>query len=181
MRAPQRVAARRRHCVGPLHVSQPARQPGAGCLRRLQRGRLQLGHACRLVGQLSCPTSKTATALCNLLGITCAPASDHQGGKKAGAVEGFDPAALTQRATALAASAPARAAAAAAATAPRLAGVEGRIQGLLASAPLILFMKGSKQQPYCGFSSRVVDALKAAGHEFETFDILQDEEIRCAI
>lgn len=58
--------------------------------------------------------------------------------------------------------------------------MEARIKALLASAPLLLFMKGSKEAPYCGFSGRVVDALTKTGHGFDTFDIFQDEEIRWA-
>ncbi len=40
-------------------------------------------------------------------------------------------------------------------------------------------MKGSAEAPRCGFSGRVVDALKAAGcSNFGTFDILSDEDVR---
>jgi Grx4 family monothiol glutaredoxin len=56
--------------------------------------------------------------------------------------------------------------------------MEERIKALLASAPLLLFMKGAKDAPYCGFSSRVVDALKATGHDFATIDIFSDEAVR---
>jgi len=87
-----------------------------------------------------------------------------KGAAEAARVDGYDPAALTLH---VAAAAPAAAADAAA-----------RIKALLASAPLLLFMKGTKAQPYCGFSGRVVEALRATGHEFDTFDIFSDEEIR---
>jgi monothiol glutaredoxin len=39
-------------------------------------------------------------------------------------------------------------------------------------------MKGSPEQPYCGFSSKVVDVLRRAGYPFQGVDILQDAELR---
>ncbi|GBF98819.1 monothiol glutaredoxin [Raphidocelis subcapitata] len=103
-----------------------------------------------------------------------------QDGAKAGSLEGADPSALTQRVASLAAAAPAAAAPAPAAAAPAAAplGVQQRIRSLLSASPLLLFMKGTKAQPYCGFSGRVVEALRATGHGFDTFDIFADEEIR---
>lgn len=47
--------------------------------------------------------------------------------------------------------------------------------------PVVLFMKGNKSLPMCGFSARVVDILKRSGVEFETRDVLQDENLRAAI
>jgi monothiol glutaredoxin len=44
-----------------------------------------------------------------------------------------------------------------------------------------LFMKGNKEQPQCGFSRQVVDALNTLTHDYETFDVLSDPEIREAI
>ncbi len=46
---------------------------------------------------------------------------------------------------------------------------------------VILFMKGSKLMPNCGFSARVVDILIQHGIEFETRDVLQDDELRQGI
>lgn len=37
----------------------------------------------------------------------------------------------------------------------------------------MLLMKGSPEQPRCGFSSRVVAALQEAGVDYKHFDILQ--------
>lgn len=48
-------------------------------------------------------------------------------------------------------------------------------------SPVVLFMKGNKSLPMCGFSARVVDILKRCGVEFETRDVLQDGELRAAI
>ena len=53
-----------------------------------------------------------------------------------------------------------------------------RIRTLLASAPVLLFMKGTPEAPRCGFSAKTVAALRNAGVEFSTFDILTDDTIR---
>lgn len=37
---------------------------------------------------------------------------------------------------------------------------------------------GDPDSPRCGFSRKVVDALRADGIDFKSFDILSDEEIR---
>lgn len=47
--------------------------------------------------------------------------------------------------------------------------------------PVILYMKGSKSLPMCGFSARVVEILKKCGAQFETRDVLQDDLLREAI
>lgn len=56
-----------------------------------------------------------------------------------------------------------------------------RIEGLVASSPIFVFMKGSKLMPQCGFSNNVVQILNALGMSFETFDVLSDMEIRQGI
>ncbi|KAJ2965462.1 hypothetical protein NUW54_g14111 [Trametes sanguinea] len=43
---------------------------------------------------------------------------------------------------------------------------------------VVLFMKGSPDQPRCGFSRRIVDLLRSQGVEFSSFDILSDESVR---
>jgi monothiol glutaredoxin len=43
---------------------------------------------------------------------------------------------------------------------------------------VMLFMKGTKQMPMCGFSAAVVDILKQEGADFETFNVLSDPEVR---
>ena len=42
----------------------------------------------------------------------------------------------------------------------------------------MLLMKGSPEKPRCGFSSRVVQALKNLDTPYGHFDILSDERIR---
>ena len=44
--------------------------------------------------------------------------------------------------------------------------------------PVILFMKGTPEQPMCGFSARTVAALQALGAPFAAVDILPDPRIR---
>uniref|UniRef100_A0A0E0M9C9 Thioredoxin domain-containing protein n=1 Tax=Oryza punctata TaxID=4537 RepID=A0A0E0M9C9_ORYPU len=56
--------------------------------------------------------------------------------------------------------------------------LEDRLKALISSAPVMLFMKGTPDAPRCGFSSKVVNALKQAGVSFGSFDILSDEEVR---
>lgn len=53
-----------------------------------------------------------------------------------------------------------------------------KIQKLINSNPILLFMKGTPEQPRCGFSLRVVDVLQELGVKFKSFDILTDETIR---
>ena len=42
----------------------------------------------------------------------------------------------------------------------------------------MVFMKGTKLMPQCGFSNNVVQILNSLGVEFDTFDVLSDYEIR---
>ena len=56
-----------------------------------------------------------------------------------------------------------------------------RIESLIASSPIFVFMKGSKLMPQCGFSNNVVQILHSLGVSFETFDVLSDMEIRQGI
>ena len=53
-----------------------------------------------------------------------------------------------------------------------------RIQEMIDTNKVLLFMKGNKMIPQCGFSSRVVAVLKSEGVPFETFNVLSDPEIR---
>jgi monothiol glutaredoxin len=61
------------------------------------------------------------------------------------------------------------------------ASVKQRIEALVASSPVMVFMKGTKLMPQCGFSNNVVQILNALGVPFETFDVLSDPEIRQGI
>ncbi|KMQ88229.1 glutaredoxin [Lasius niger] len=55
------------------------------------------------------------------------------------------------------------------------------IQKLIAENPVMLFMKGDKNFPQCGFSSRVVQILLRLGVAFETCNVLEDDSIRQGI
>ncbi|MCT0219552.1 Grx4 family monothiol glutaredoxin [Synechococcus sp. CS-1329] len=59
--------------------------------------------------------------------------------------------------------------------------VKQRIDSLLSSSPIVVFMKGSKLMPQCGFSNNVVQILNSLGLPFETFDVLSDPEVRQGI
>jgi monothiol glutaredoxin len=59
--------------------------------------------------------------------------------------------------------------------------MQKQIEEDIETYPVILFMKGTKETPMCGFSSRVVDILTDLGVEFETRDVLEDDELRSAI
>ena len=59
--------------------------------------------------------------------------------------------------------------------------LQDRIQALVASSPIVVFMKGNKLMPQCGFSNNVVQILNALAVPFETFDVLSDMEIRQGI
>lgn len=56
--------------------------------------------------------------------------------------------------------------------------LEDRLKNIVNSSTVMLFMKGTPDAPRCGFSSKVVNALKEEGVEFGSFDILSDEEVR---
>ena len=54
-----------------------------------------------------------------------------------------------------------------------------RIQAEVEGHPIVLFMKGTPQFPMCGFSSRTVQALQAAGAtRMHTVNVLEEPEIR---
>src|SRR5919106_5977265 len=56
-----------------------------------------------------------------------------------------------------------------------------RIDALVKSNEVVLFMKGSALFPQCGFSSRAVAILDHLGVPYETVDVLQDQEVRNGI
>ena len=56
-----------------------------------------------------------------------------------------------------------------------------RIEQIVSSNDVVLFMKGTALFPQCGFSSRAVAILDHLGVSFETVDVLQDSEIRQGI
>lgn len=59
--------------------------------------------------------------------------------------------------------------------------VQQRIDSLVQQNKIMVFMKGTKLMPQCGFSNTVVQILNVLGVPFETCDVLSDPEIRQAI
>jgi monothiol glutaredoxin len=53
-----------------------------------------------------------------------------------------------------------------------------RIESLLSANPVVLFMKGTRDSPRCGFSAKAVGALSGLVDRYETVDVLEDAEIR---
>jgi monothiol glutaredoxin len=52
------------------------------------------------------------------------------------------------------------------------------IKQQIADNPILLYMKGSPNQPQCGFSARTSQALMACGKRFAYVDVLANPEIR---
>ena len=53
-----------------------------------------------------------------------------------------------------------------------------QIETLLRQHTVVLFMKGNKQQPRCGFSAKVVEILDGHGVDFRDVDVLSDAALR---
>lgn len=53
-----------------------------------------------------------------------------------------------------------------------------RIKTTVDGSPIVLFMKGTPDFPQCGFSSQVVQALKAVDAKFDSVNVLEDPEVR---
>jgi len=56
-----------------------------------------------------------------------------------------------------------------------------RIEDVIKSNDVVLFMKGNREAPQCGFSSRVVAILNGMTDNYRTVDVLADEEMRSGI
>jgi len=56
-----------------------------------------------------------------------------------------------------------------------------RIDALLANNPVVLFMKGDRHSPRCGFSAGAIGTLESLGVDYTTVDVLADEAIRQGI
>ena len=59
--------------------------------------------------------------------------------------------------------------------------VKARIDQLVTNNKIMVFMKGNKLMPQCGFSNNVVQILNVLGVNFETLDVLADNEVRQGI
>ncbi|MGR3616615.1 MAG: Grx4 family monothiol glutaredoxin [Paracoccaceae bacterium] len=56
-----------------------------------------------------------------------------------------------------------------------------RIDETVKANDVVLFMKGTKDMPQCGFSSRVAGVLNYMGVDFSDVNVLADEEVRQGI
>lgn len=59
--------------------------------------------------------------------------------------------------------------------------LKARIDELVKNNKIMVFMKGNKLMPQCGFSNNVVQVLNALGVTYETYDVLTDPKIRQGI
>lgn len=56
--------------------------------------------------------------------------------------------------------------------------LEDRLKALINKAKVMVFMKGDRNAPRCGFSKQLISILNETKIPYETFDILSDEEVR---
>jgi monothiol glutaredoxin len=56
--------------------------------------------------------------------------------------------------------------------------MRGTLDKVVGSHKVLLFMKGTKDFPQCGFSHTVVQILRSLGVPFETLDVLANEALR---
>jgi monothiol glutaredoxin len=56
--------------------------------------------------------------------------------------------------------------------------VKGKIENFVHGNKVVLFMKGTRQQPMCGFSARTVAALDSVLPDYVTVNVLDDQDIR---
>jgi len=56
-----------------------------------------------------------------------------------------------------------------------------RIDALVQQNRILVFMKGNRLMPQCGFSNNVVQILNTLGVPYETVDVLEDYDIRQGI
>lgn len=59
--------------------------------------------------------------------------------------------------------------------------VKTRIEKILGDNNVVLFMKGTKNFPMCGFSARACSILQDLNVKFHDVNILEDEELRSGI
>lgn len=86
-----------------------------------------------------------------------------EGGKAVDRIDGVDVAGLTQKCK-------------------KLAGVkenlDDRLRALINQSKVMIFIKGDRIAPRCGFSKQLIAILNETGVDYATFDILTDEDVR---
>lgn len=53
-----------------------------------------------------------------------------------------------------------------------------RLKSLVGSSKIMIFIKGTPTQPMCGFSANTVAILNSLGVQYNSFNILEDENVR---
>ena len=59
--------------------------------------------------------------------------------------------------------------------------LKNKIDEMIKSKKVFLFMKGTPTEPQCGFSAKVVEILQSHNADFGSFDVLSDESLRQSI
>ncbi len=59
--------------------------------------------------------------------------------------------------------------------------IQAWIEEKVRANPVVLFMKGTRQLPQCGFSAAVGGALQQLGTEFKDINVLEDDQLRDGI
>ena len=59
--------------------------------------------------------------------------------------------------------------------------VQEELKQVIDANAVILFMKGNREMPQCGFSARVVEIMNSCDVDYATVDILRDPEVRQGI
>lgn len=56
--------------------------------------------------------------------------------------------------------------------------LDERLKALINKSKIMIFMKGDRNAPRCGFSKQLIQIMNEAAVTYETFDILSDEDVR---
>lgn len=56
--------------------------------------------------------------------------------------------------------------------------LDERLKSLVSKSEVMIFIKGTADKPRCGFSRQLVEILNEINCKFQSFDILEDEEVR---
>lgn len=56
--------------------------------------------------------------------------------------------------------------------------LKDKIEGLIGSKKVFLFMKGTPEAPMCGFSAGVTNVLRSLGTDYGSFNVLSDQTVR---
>ena len=55
---------------------------------------------------------------------------------------------------------------------------QAKIDSILAESPIVVFIKGSRQEPVCGFSKQIIQILESYTNDFSCVNILEHLDIR---